>query len=197
MAMGDEMGELIDELARALQTLLSNEYQNIGHSNDELADASAALDAYHRRTPTAREPVKVTEAMVDRAVATFEAGMGEAQCEATDASFRALMRKTLTAALSAHHPEVQPAEPMARHWRDGDRVQWTNMIGYTFTGTLRMNATVHFDDNGGWRNFAPSELNQLRELDEQRARELAERNAREPQMSGNGAVGTVIDPAPK
>jgi hypothetical protein len=30
-----------------------------------------------------------------------------------------------------------------------------------------------------------------------RARELAGRNAREPQMSGNGAVGTVIDPAPK
>jgi hypothetical protein len=121
----------------------------------ELITLDDAVAAWNRRTPTAPEPVKVTEAMVDRAVATFEAGMGEAQCEATDASFRALMRKTFTAALSAHHPEVQPAEPIA--WCCGGEIKGFRAFRHPLdTCTVK---TPRFD--------TPLYL------DEQRARELA------------------------
>jgi len=39
---------IAEKLASALQTLLANEYSNVAHSNDELHDASDALDEFHR-----------------------------------------------------------------------------------------------------------------------------------------------------
>jgi len=84
------------------------------------ADAEFIAECFrNRRTPTAREPVKVTEAMVAIAVNTwFEHPADYMESNELLTQHLVRMRAALTAALSAHLPEVQPAEPMAKHWRE-------------------------------------------------------------------------------
>jgi hypothetical protein len=72
-------------------------------------------------------------------------------------------RDDAEAKLASAGKVTEPAEPMAKHWRDGDRVQLTNMIGNTFTGTLELRYLFNFD-GGGWRVMDKAELGQLREL---------------------------------
>jgi len=52
---------IAEKLASALQTLLANEYSNVAHSNDELHDASDALDEFHREALAEYDTAKGAE----------------------------------------------------------------------------------------------------------------------------------------
>jgi len=112
---------------------------------DELRDiVLAALDADRL------DAVAVSDAMVERAMQAMGLPPGG------DDPF--ISEKDVRAALEYILPIADEQRP-----REGSRVQWTNQLGNTFTGTVCVNISVTFDD-GTWRLFTPDEFKQLRAI---------------------------------